>query len=165
MTRQHYATSYTEYLCTVYEIVYCIRVSAGDWYTVIYSYNVGVLLFIYKAKKCDFTLPHYTSLFTVYESPLALIVYESPLIRGSAYTSECPLHRRGGVVYLQSVIQTLYINCVYVAGCLNHRPGNDWTCNVSVSLQNWVRFWLFFCGTKKLLIWRVKCGGYLSLLA
>jgi hypothetical protein len=42
----------------------------------------------------------------------------------------------GEEVYLQSVMQTLYINCVYVAGCLNHRPGNDWTCNVSVSLQN-----------------------------
>ncbi len=41
----------------------------------------------YKARKGVFPLPHYTSLLTVYESPLALIVYESPLIRSSAYTS------------------------------------------------------------------------------
>ncbi len=29
--------------CTVYESVYCVRVSSGDSYTVIFSYNVGVV--------------------------------------------------------------------------------------------------------------------------
>ncbi len=74
-TKHHYGKSYTNFLFIVYDLVYCIRRSAFVPFGILWVYKFSI-----------FIGEKYTKVFTVYQGPPPIAVYQGPLIRRSAYT-------------------------------------------------------------------------------